>query len=291
MSSRREKIGPMNFVLKKVIETPTKAEKIAKLIKSNAVTKMTPQEGLALMVSANLSKKAYQKIRNNAKLFNADMYPLYDEIRKARQECYPKKESITCTESVGQVELESLLHHTTQRLAQVNSVKENIEKMLKESKADRVNGVLTCKWGFDGASGQSEYKQKSKTSEFSNADLFSTTLVPLELSFKGVVVWTNLRASSTRFCRPIRIRYVKETFTVLNDEKKNIDAEISLLRTCTISIKDEHGKHVDLLVTFKLVLSMIDGKAANAITGTLGQQSCSRGLLEAEEAVERSRPK
>ena len=53
MSSRREKIGPMNFVLKKVIETPTKAEKIAKLIKSNAVTKMTPQEGLALMVSAN----------------------------------------------------------------------------------------------------------------------------------------------------------------------------------------------------------------------------------------------
>ena len=128
---------------------------------------------------------------------NANIYPVYNEVRSARKECYPA--GISVSSSVAEVNLENLLHHTIIRLSQVDSVKKNILNLMP---VERGLGVLTCKWGFDGASGQSAYKQKSKIAGefFSDSDLFSTTIVPLDLSFGAESVWKNMRASSTRFC-------------------------------------------------------------------------------------------
>ena len=60
------------------------------MIKNEKPTiKLSPKEGLALMVSAGLSQRAYQKIRITAKERNANIYPLYSDILLARKECYP----------------------------------------------------------------------------------------------------------------------------------------------------------------------------------------------------------
>ena len=35
-----------------------------------------------------------------------------------------------------------------------------ITQIMQLENNDKTKGILSCKWGFDGASGQSEYKQK-----------------------------------------------------------------------------------------------------------------------------------
>ena len=135
-------------------------------------------------------------------------------------------------------------------------------------------GVLTCKWGFDGASGQSEYKQKFKDFE-SDANLFCVTLVPLDLSFGVVSVWRNERPSSTRFCRPLMLLFAKESYDLLRSVKEKWEAQISQLESLTVQMNEGSESLFELKCDFKMVLSMIDGKASNAITGTTSSQSCS----------------
>lgn len=88
------------------------------------------------------------------------------------------------------------------------------------------NLTLICKWGCDGNSGQSEYKQKFMDQESSDAHIFLTSLVPLQIvgldseKNQEFVVWKNPRPSSPRFCRPIRIQFVKETVQSTINEKQ-----------------------------------------------------------------------
>jgi len=86
------------------------------------------------------------------------------------------------------------------------------------------NLVLVSKWGCDGRTGHSQYKQKRSAESFSDADLFLSSLVPLQLqlheedssadarastsAYSGPVciLWQNPRPSLNRFCQPIRIQ-------------------------------------------------------------------------------------
>lgn len=66
---------------------------------------------------------------------------------------------------------------------------------------------LFCKWGCDGSSGQSEYKQvlPEESDLISDANLFIASLVPIRLidETTNTVVWKNETCSSVRYCRPI----------------------------------------------------------------------------------------
>ena len=68
---------------------------------------------------------------------------------------------INLKESKVEVDLESLLHHTASRILDIKEVEIKINKILSEIDYNEknLNDVLHCKWGFDGSSGQSEYKQ------------------------------------------------------------------------------------------------------------------------------------
>ena len=189
MSARIEKQHDLSHLLRKANESPSKPTKIVKLLKSdNLVSKFSPEEALALLISAGFSRRAYQLIRNKAKIKKRpELYPVYNEVLLTKTFCYP--EEISISDTCAEVKLESLLKHTVQRLTEIKSVISNIEKFMK---VERKLGVLTCKWGFDGASGQSSYKQQLQSSdETSDANLFSTTLVPLCLKFGKMIVWLN----------------------------------------------------------------------------------------------------
>jgi hypothetical protein len=47
---------------------------------------------------------------------------------------------------------------------------------------------LTSKWGFDGSSAQSNYKQRSEMADFDDSSVFMTSLVPLKLEAENVVI-------------------------------------------------------------------------------------------------------
>lgn len=94
------------------------------------------------------------------------------------------------------------------------------------------------------------------------------SLVPLKLicTESNIVYWKNPRPSSTRFCRPIRFLYAKETPCLIKEQIELIRSEIAVLSQTDI------GKGVN--VSHKLILSMIDGKVCNAITDNLFAMRC-----------------
>ncbi|CAI6354072.1 unnamed protein product [Macrosiphum euphorbiae] len=80
---------------------------------------------------------------------------------------------------------------------------------------------MLYKWGCDGSSGQSQYRQHfNDDSSTTDQAMFMFSIVPLELRSHSEVsdiknnyevIWSNPSPSSTKFCRPIKYMFKKET--------------------------------------------------------------------------------
>ena len=156
--------------------------------KPTGPTEYTSEEALSLLVENDLTKHSYQNLRSSAKRKNADIYPPYNEVREAKRKCYP--DNISITEDSAKVPLQNLLDHTALRI--IEDQKEQITEVVEKlDAAEQLACTLTCKWGFDGSSGQSQYKQKFSSTDTSDDSLFCTTLVPLQLKYKEQILWNN----------------------------------------------------------------------------------------------------
>lgn len=160
-----------------------------------------------------------------------------------------------------EVPLQSLLDHTTTRILEISQpILTTIDKSFLE------NVELVAKWGFDGTSDQSQYKQRAN---FNDTDLFITWLVPLQLQTtlqeEQIILWKNPRPSSVRFCRPIRLQFLKETKEAIKIEREYIETQISQLTPLTIT------NPIKIIIKYRLILTMADGKVWNALTDTSSQ--------------------
>ncbi|XP_065659664.1 structural maintenance of chromosomes protein 2-like isoform X1 [Hydra vulgaris] len=119
-----------------------------------------------------------------------------------------------------------------------DDIRETIMKLLSmnvsmNSVNEVIKVVLILKWGFDGSSGHSEYKQRFADGRNSDANVFLTSLVPLQLlctnSVLGqdIILWKNRTPSSTRFCRPIRLQFLHENVHTSINEKDYIEDKIA----------------------------------------------------------------
>ncbi|KAL4126338.1 hypothetical protein QTP88_010560 [Uroleucon formosanum] len=190
--------------------SPNRAKKIKSAYKDankNCPVPYTPDEALAFMIDNKLTKQQYINIRLGSKKRNCDIYPSYENIILEKNNCYPS--NIDITESYCKIPLQSLLDHTTNRILKISSIcNKNLNAELE----------MVYKWGCDGSSGQSQYKQKFNDSSTStDQTMFMFSLVPLELRCFPIrnndsdIIWQNPVPSSTKFCRPIKFMYKKET--------------------------------------------------------------------------------
>ncbi|KMQ90726.1 dna-mediated transposase [Lasius niger] len=135
---------------------------------------------------------------------------------------------------------------------------------------------LVSKWGCDGSSGRSLYKQVFTAFQQSDSDLFMTCLVPLQLyalsenDGKRIFLWQNPRPSSTRYCRVVKLEFIKETAEVIRMEKAKMEKQMKELLPSEVEIPDL--PHVT--VHHDLCMTMIDGKTCNALTNTNSAQKC-----------------
>lgn len=256
-------------VIKNVaFSTPTRASKYKKAISAIKVQPFSPDQALSIFVEAKLTKFQYNVIRDAAKSNNSNLYPNYEYITLAKKKCYPS--NVTISEDKAEVPLQNLLDHTISRLFQ--SLKEVLDALKPEQYS---NMYLICKWGCDGSSGMSEYKQKFFNPNISDANIFLTSMVPLQLingdpsSKEHFVIWQNPRPSSTRFCRPIRVQFKHETAELSVMEMQHIEKQISELKPTKNTIENS-----DVLVQHKLYFTMIDGKICNAVTENASTQRC-----------------
>jgi len=224
----------------------------------------TPEEALDFLIENSFTKRQYMNIRQHSKNRNCDIYPSYNKVIAAKEKCRPK--GICITESVASVPLQNLLKHIVERIMLLQSEVLNIYADISEMK-------LIASYGFDGSTGQSLYKQNFvlDASDTLDQSLFVTTLIPLKLVDSiGRVIWMNRSPQSVRFCRPLKIEFVKETKTHILKEKANLDLEIQNL----LPMVYEDANKQSYTISFELKMTLIDGKVLNILTGTNSTQSC-----------------
>ncbi|XP_037024136.1 uncharacterized protein LOC119066024 [Bradysia coprophila] len=231
-----------------------KAKILAMLDDGVEILPYTANEALALMMDTQLSTHQYSIIQQQAKARNANIYPPYYKVLEAKKLCYPTKDSITVTDTGVNIDLQGLLDHTSARLMQ--SIQE-------PHNADCLDLEVRYKWGYDGASGQSTYKQLFRRADSSDKSVLMTSLVPLQVKSGPTVIWLNPAPSSTRYCRPISFEFEKET------KERNIELwnfiknQIDLLEPSALLV---NGKNYS--ATHKLELTMVDGKVVDHLTET-----------------------
>lgn len=238
----------LDMVFNCLINKPEIIERVKQFIKNPEPKfyKMPASDALALLINLKLSKFQYENLHKS----NKNIYPSYPTMAKAKLECLPS--SIVTTESSARVQLQALLDKTSERL--LMCLGENREKRLK----------LISKWGVDGASNQSNYKQKSLSNTLDDSNIFMASLVPIKLeSRNGIIIWENETPNSSRYCRPICFDFMKENSTNVEAVINSLTAEIeSLIPT---KINDTEIQH-DLLFT------MIDGKITSYLSNTSTQK-------------------
>lgn len=77
-------------------------------------------------------------------------------------------------------------------------------------------------YGFDGSGGHSLYSMPmgASNSNVSETNLFSTFICPIKLTEKRTktIIWQNSAPSSPVYCRPLRLKFIKETPDVTRKE-------------------------------------------------------------------------
>lgn len=248
-------------ILKEISENRDRAKEYRKSVDRDMahVKHINPEEALAMFVDANLSRSQYERIRQTT-----GNLPCYSVLQLYKKQCYPSNEFFSVTETCAEVNLQGIMNHTAERLLI------HLEDVLKTLSDNERDLQMICKWGCDGSQ-QAQFKQKFENDSGCDSHIFQSSFVPLRLVYgeKNKILWHNTTPSSPRYCRPIRIRFLKETVDITNDEINNVEAAAKKLEPISVTIGGR-----SYVVKTKMMLTMIDAKVCNAATGTKSTMRC-----------------
>lgn len=250
-----------------VVSSPSRPLKYRKALKQVREKPFSSDKALSLIIEGKTSKTQYNLMRSTSLQKNCILYPAYKYILQSKNECYPNESFIKITENAATVELQGLLNYTLKRILTVQ--KEVIESLPDESLNEL---TFIIKWGCDGSSGQSNYKPNFIDTETCDDNIFLILLVPLQLNSSknaDLIVWKNPRPSSPRFCRPIKIQFLKVTSQATINEVNLIKEEVKTLTSLKVEIA---GKKIS--VNYQLCFTMVDGKVCNSVTNTTSAMRC-----------------
>ena len=247
-------------ILTFLMENPDRVSMVREFCEGKYKENLVPysnEKALAIMLALKLSQSKYLALRKLSIEDGTNRYPSYHNVLAAKKECYPPEQDMVITETYAEIKLQALLDLTVKRLL----------KMLKIDMHEPCKLTFICKWGFDGASGQSIYKQKFvNTSSTSDCDkpidssIFVTLLVPLRLIGENdIVLWENKQPSSTKYCRPVKFHFQSETAEIIKAEHERMEMAINNLTPTSLS--------ANVVIEHQLLLTMIDGKICSTLAG------------------------
>ncbi|CAH1973695.1 unnamed protein product [Acanthoscelides obtectus] len=125
---------------------------------------------------------------------------------------------------------------------------------------------VICKWGFDGSSGHSQYKQKFSDLENTDEFLFLVAMTPLRLidMETNKVLWKNESPSSNLYCRQIKFLFKKENADLVRNTEEEIITKIENLIPIEIKTKEGHS----YIIEVDMMLIMLDGSVGNVLLET-----------------------
>ena len=168
----------------------------------------------------------------------------------------------------AEIPLQNLLNHTANRLL---TAQEAVLQIFKQGLTQDLHDLeLLTKYGIDGCSSQSLFPFKyddESHKEVCETSILSSFICPIRFSDKNTntILWQNPAPSSTAFCRPLKLIYIKETPDVVRKEVEAFKEAVHQLHpTVTDNIQVRH----------KLIITMVDGKVCQALTHTPSAASC-----------------
>ncbi|CAH1998142.1 unnamed protein product [Acanthoscelides obtectus] len=202
-------------------------------------------EALALMVDLDISAQ--------------NCLPSYKELQKTKNAILPSQFIIT--EISAEVDLQELLQKTAESILEITNFEERDCRI-----------KVICKWGFDGSSGHSQYKQKFSDLENTDEFLFFVAMTPLRLidMETNKVLWKNESPSSTLYCRPIKFLFKKENADLVRNTEKEIITKIENLIPIEIKTKEGHS----YIIEVDMMLTMLDGSVGNVLSETNSTMKC-----------------
>lgn len=236
---------------------------IKKKLFADEPKQMSADSALAFLLENGFTKSQYINIQRNAKIHGCDIYPAYPAVLNSKLKLRPK--GIEYFENKAHVSLQNLLDHTSSRILEM-------QHEVLETLPNVVHCKLFFSYGYDGSSGQSLYKQGFQIHDSPSIDssLFVTTIVPLKLiNETQQIIWLNKTPQSVRFCRPLKIEFIKETTALILAEKENLDAQIRNMQIYLYKFKEKY-----IYVEYTGHMTLIDGKVLNILSGTNSCQSC-----------------
>jgi len=119
------------------------------------------------------------------------------------------------------------------------------------------------KWGCDGSSGHSTYRQSFTNSDHNMVDqhLFAICIVPIQLRRGGSILWKNPRPSSTRYCRPLKVMFAKESEASGRNTTKS--SHVSIIFS---------PKRVRFTSAFCIGIGVLNGRALTLFIGGRGRR-------------------
>jgi len=224
---------------------------------------------LALFINLKLTTSQYNLLRQEALNEGVHLYPSYKKLIEAKKRCYPPSAEIVIEEFKVDIGLQSIVDLTTERFFKIQN-STLVHSVVENSLSDL---EFIFKWGIDGCGSQRRYKQFS-FSKVDDSSALVSSFVPIRLT--GVTkdkekqcLWQNPRTSSTKFCRPLRFRFVKETEEVLKSEVAIIKKQINELLPTNL----EFGG-IPLSVQAQFIETMVDGKVCNVLADKRSTQKC-----------------
>lgn len=152
--------------------------------------------------------------------------------------CRP--DGFTISDIKADVSLQSPLAHTVSRLVHLHV--DVVQSIMEDQGTDFLTAKLILSYGYDGSSGQSSYNQKYMVGQSLDLNLFATTVTPLRLIYASKnVLWNNRTPQSIRFCRPLKLEFVKETKECIlkeNEFLKKTDIQFETLQNYVGKRKD-----------------------------------------------------
>lgn len=266
MKLRKEGKNKMAKLFEVASTSTSKVNEVLQNMEKEVQTPFSPTEALNIIIRMDLSKDSYVFLREANLEKNCHMYPSYEKVLEEKKKCYPT--GILIEEFKAEIPLQNLLNHTANRLLTVQEAALQIFK--QDLNHDLYDLELLTKYGIDGSSSQSLFSFKYDDEvhkEVCETSILSSFICPIRLSDKSsnTILWQNPAPSSTGFCRPLKLLFIKETADVVRKEVEAFKESVQQLHpTVTDNIQVHH----------KIIITMVDGKVCQALTHTPSAASC-----------------
>ena len=116
----------------------------------------TDEQALSVMIDAGLTKSQYTMMQQRGKKVGCSLLPSYKRVSKAKTACLPPQNAIAVEPDQARVKMQQLLDHTAARLLQLQA--EVLSSVTTDFPVH--SSHCTLKWGMDGSSAHSQYKQR-----------------------------------------------------------------------------------------------------------------------------------